>query len=544
MKFLLLLAALMASSSFAHAADKADCGTIVVPTGIGISSGADITSFNPLLSNSLYNAMSAALMYPGLIWINGHTLQIDWSRSLASSVISPDNGTTYDVTLRPWHWSDGVAVTTADIAYTYKLIEQLGDTYAGYGAGGMPDIIKSLNIISPAKFQVVLTHQVNPQWFIYNGLGQLLPLPVHSWGRYSLDQIFQAQSTPKFFKVVDGPLEAARLDVGLDLVMVPNPEYAGPKLHFDRLIFKFLESDGATLQAVESNDLDMADAPIALWDAVQHLPGIHLVSLTPALSYNETELNLRNPNVAFFRDARVRDAIADAIDEPEMIRVIDHGMGVADYGPVPPQPPTFLSPQAGAGHYPVGYDPAKSRALLRQAGFAPGPDGIMRKDGLRLSFTYLSPSGDEMIEQMTEMVQNYLAQVGIQMKVREMAFNQMNALLNNPTADWQAAGLGESATGYPTGEDLFGTHSFENSGGYSDATMDKLIADSTDKPGLVGLYAYEDYASAQQPVIFMEGQDITMLVRNRIQGAKNFVDPAYNYYPDALYCVAGGGAAK
>jgi len=535
---LILLCGFAGLAQPAMAAEKGDCGTIVVPTGIGISSGSDITSFNPLLADSLYNAGAAYMLYLQLIWINGRTGEIDWSRSLASAVSSPDNGTTYNVTLRPWHWSDGVPVTTADIAYTFKLMKELGSTYVGYGAGGMPDIIKSFNIISPTQFQVVLTRRVNPTWYIYNGLGQLMPLPAHSWGRHTLNEIYQSQSTPAFFNVVDGPLMAKRLDIGLDLVMVPNPAYEGPKLHLTKLIFKFLESDGATLQAVESNDIDMANAPIALWNAVQHLPGIHLVSLAPALSYNETQLNLKNPDVAFFKDVRVRDAIADAINQPEMIQLIDHGLGVAIYGPVPPEPPTFLSPEMRAGHYPVGYDPQESRNLLRQAGYTPGPDGIMQKNGKKLEFNYLSLTGDAMIEQMTEMMQGYLAKVGIRMNVREVEFNQMIALLTNPNAKWQAAGLGQSVAGYPTGEDLFGTNSFENSGGYSNPLMDKLIADSTDKPGLGGLFAYENFASAQQPVIFMEVGNVSMLVRNRIHGAENFIDPAYNYYPDQLYCTA------
>jgi peptide/nickel transport system substrate-binding protein len=185
MKYLVVLLPLIVLGPVAHA-DQDDCGTIVVPTGIGISSGADITSFNPLIADSLYNAAAANLMYQGLIWINGHTEEIDWSRSLASAISSPDNGTTYNVTLRPWHWSDGVPVTTADVAYTFRLIKALGTTYSGFGAGGMPNIIKSLNIINATQFQVVLKRRVNPTWYIYNGLEQLLPLPAHSWGRHTL----------------------------------------------------------------------------------------------------------------------------------------------------------------------------------------------------------------------------------------------------------------------------------------------------------------------------------------------------------------------
>ena len=289
----------------------------------------------------MYNQQAAGLLFQPLIWLNANTAQIDWSRSIASSVTTPDNGTTYDVTLRPWHWSDGVPVTTADVAYAFKLIKAFGTTYAGYGAGGMPGIVKSLEILSPTQFRVVLTHQVNPTWFIYNGLGQLQPLPEHSWGKYTTNQIFQGQSSPSFFNVVDGPLKAERLDVGLDLVLVPNPTYDGPKLHFDRLIFKFLESDDAALQGIEAGELDMANVPLALWAGVQRLPGLKLTTLPPEGDYNEIALNFRNPAVSFFRDVRVRDAMADAIDQAEMVNLIDHGLGVQIWGPIVPVPQPF-----------------------------------------------------------------------------------------------------------------------------------------------------------------------------------------------------------
>ncbi len=331
-RFLAVLLALMLVAQAARADAPRNCGTIVIPTGIGVSSGADITSFNPLLVNSLYNQQAAGLMYLGLIWVNGNTGQIDWSRSLASSITSPDNGTTYDVTLRDWHWSDGEPVTTADIAYTFGLIKALGTNYVGYGAGGMPDIVKALRMISPTQFQVVLKHPVNVSWFTYNGLGQLLPLPAHSWGKYTLDQIWQNQSSPEFFNVVDGPLFAKRLDIGLDLVMVPNLNFEGPKPHFDRLVFKFLESDGAAIQGLEAGDLDMANVPDALWNAVQHLPDVSIVTLPPDESFNEIVMNMKNPNVPFFRDVRVRDAMADAIDQEGMVKLIDHGAGEVIYG--------------------------------------------------------------------------------------------------------------------------------------------------------------------------------------------------------------------
>ncbi|MBB5373839.1 ABC transporter substrate-binding protein [Acidocella aromatica] len=537
MKRLRALALACGLACSAAPAAAQECGTIVIPTGIGISGGADITSFNPLLANSLYNTAAAGMMFQGLIWVSGRTLQIDWSRSLASSITTPDNGQTYDVKLRPWHWSDGVPVTTEDVAYTFSLIKSLGPSYAGYGAGGMPDIVQSFTVISPSEFRVVLKHPVNPQWYIFNGLALLLPLPKHAWSKYTLDEIFQNQSQPGFFQVVDGPLRPERLDIGLDLIMTPNPNWEGPPLHFSRLVWKFVEGDGAALQQVESGDLDLANAPMDLWKAVQNLPGIRLINLPPGLSFHEIQLNLRNTDVAFFRDVRVRQAMADAIDQQEMIALIDHGQGEEIRSPVPPNPPTYLPPAMRAGQYPVEYDPQKALALLQEAGFTRGPDGIMQKNGVRLSFTYLSLSGGAVSAQTTVMLQSYLAKIGIEVKVRQIEFNQLVALLNNPHSDWEAAGLGETVGVYPSGEELFGTGAFANAGGYSDPKMDQLIAESTDKPGLQGLYDYATYASEQQPVIFMPVGSTSILARARVQGVENFVDPAYNYYPDALYCT-------
>ncbi len=521
-----------------------DCGTLIIPTGLGVASGADITGINPLLVNSTYNAQAAGLIFQPLFWVNGNSLQIDWSRSIASAVTSPDNGTTFDVKMRPWVWSDGVPVTSADVAYTWKLIQAYGPTYSGYGAGGMPDLVKALNVVGPEEFQVVLKHQVNPQWFIMDGLGQLLPLPAHVWGTYSSDEIYEHQSDVSFFQVVDGPLVPQALKIGQDMVFVPNPKWPGGKLNFSKLILKFVESDGQTVQQLESGELDMINVPMGLWNAVQHLPGTQIVTLAPALGYNEIELNLRNPKVAFLQDVRVREAMEDAIDQKGMIQLINHGLGEEHWGPVAPVPPTFLTPDMKAGHYPVSYDPAHALELLKEAGYARGPDGIMQKDGQRLSFTQLNLTGDAMIEQMTVTTQAYLKRIGIEMKVRDIEFNQMLALLNNPHADWEAAGLGESAVAYPTGEDLFKTGSFENSGGYSDPTMDKLIDESTNKPGLQGLYDYETYASAQQPVILQETASIALLVNSRIKGAADFIDPLYNYYPENLSCTMPEGEVQ
>jgi peptide/nickel transport system substrate-binding protein len=521
----------------ARAADPQGCGVVVVPPGIGIAPSEDVTSLNPLFVDSIYNQQAAWLLYPELVWVNRFH-QIDWPRSLASAITSPDGGRTYQITLRPWHWSDGVPLSSNDVAYTLRLIRQLGETWPGYGTGGMPYIIQSLKVTDAKHFTVVLTHRANAEWFIYDGLTQLTPLPEHVWGKYSIDQQEQLQSTPAFFNVVDGPLKIAKLEVGQDAVFVPNPAYDGPKMHFSRLVFRFLESDGIGLQDVESGDLDMTNLPFSLWGAAAHLPGIHQVVMDPQENWYFISINFRNPAVAFFRDVRVRQAMADAIDQRQLSTLVYHNQGIQIYGPVPPDPPDFLSPAMKAGHYPVGYNIAKARSLLMAAGFRPGRDGIMVKDGKKLAFDYLIQSGDTESELVTNMLADEFRAAGIELKVQEMEFNQLIARIDGPPDGWESAYIYMNLSPYPSGEGLFQTGAFQNNGAYSDKTMDRLIDASVNQPGLAGLYAYEDYTAAQQPVVFVGGQKITVLARNRIHGIKAFLDPVGQYAPEQLYCTA------
>jgi peptide/nickel transport system substrate-binding protein len=532
-----LLAAALGLATPALAADPQNCGTIVIPPGIGAGAGADITSFNPMLVNSLYNAEAANLMFMQLLWIApDHTA--DYARSLIAAIATPDQGTTYQITLRDWHWSDGVPVTAADVLYTFNLAKSLGDAWPALGTGGMPDIIKSFTIQDPTHFTIILNRQVNPTWFTLNALPTLQPVPAHIWSRYTTDGIWQNQSSPAFFRVVDGPLYVTKLVVGQDAEFLPNPNYEGPPLHFTRLVLKFMNSEDAELQAVESHDLDMANLPFPLFNMAQHLPGLHVVTLPPLYGWNELIPNMGNTSSAFFGDVRIRQAMADAISQKQIINLAMAGHGDEIHSAIPVEPPTFLSPQALAGHYPTGYDPAKARALLGQAGYTAGPDGILQKSGQRLSFTLLVPAGQTLRIEIAETIQQNLHDVGIEMKVHQIEFNQMLALMVGARQSWQAILLGTTLPAYPSGEGSFNTGGFYNDNGYANPQMDADISASTDKPGLAGLLAYEDFTAEQQPVIFLPEEKYTILARNGIHGIETFISPISLWLPDALYCTA------
>ena len=509
-----------------------NCGTVIT------EANNDITSFSPLYANDLGNGRAAQLLFQPLVWVNRYG-QVDSARSLAAKIeISPDT-TGYIITLRPWHWSDGVTVTAGDIVYDWRMIQTLGTAYPGYGTGGIPGEIKSVTALDLAHVRILLTQPVNPLWFVDNGLSQIVPLPAHAWAALPLDKLYQTQSDPGFFTVVDGPMKIQRLDVGLDAVFVPNSSYDGPQPHLTRLVLNFVHSDGAAVQQVAAGDLDFAPVPMELYGAVQHLPGLHLELLSPVSFWYYLSLNLQNPHVAFFGDVRVRQAMQDALNQKAMIGLVFHGFGNEVYTPIPPVDANMLAPSLAQGDAPVGYDPAKARALLAAAGYTPGPEGILQKNGEKLEFTALMSSDSTEEAEMVVMMQAQLRAVGIGMKLRQIAFGQMMQEMQTAPQAWEAAQLGTMLNPYPSGEEMFETGAGENNGGYSDPQMDRLIEASIGKPGLSGLYDYEIYAAAQQPVIFLATEDHLDLVSNRIHGVDGFSDGGL-LAPDALYCTKGG----
>jgi peptide/nickel transport system substrate-binding protein len=537
MMFRAALLALLLTATPAFAEQKGDCGTIVLPTGIGETSSDDLTSFNPLFVETAYNQEAAWSLYPNLLWINRFS-QIDWSRSLASAVTTTDN-TTFTITLHPLHWSDGVPLVAADVVYYFSLAKQLGTNWTGYGAGGLPYIIQSIKILNQSQFQITTTHPVNPDWFIYNGIGTLTAFPQHAWQNYTLDQMDQLQSTPSFFNVVIGPLKIQKLVFGQYASFVPNPAWDGPKMHFSQLVFKFLRGDGAEMQGVESGNTDAAMLAPSLFNFARKIPNTYIDVLPADAFVNVINLNYQNPADDFFHDVRVRQAMEDSIDQTTMVNLVFHGEADTAYGAVPDDMTAFLSPAMRAGIYPVGYNLAKARALLAAAGYTPGPDGIMQKHGKRLSFSLLEPAGSDAFVAMDEFVQSQFRKAGIEMKIHATDFNQMLALMSGQPLRWDAADSGAPVQNYPSGEGELQTGAFQNFAHYSDPKMDQLIEKNVNNPGLQNLFDYETYVSAQQPLIYYAIQLPTVLVANRLHGMTEFVDPAGQFAPDQLYCTPG-----
>lgn len=196
-------------------------------------------------------------------------------------------------------------------------------------------------------------------------------------------------------------------------------------------------------------------------------PKLELVT-SPSIMQRYISMNVTQKP---FDNPKVREAINYAINRDALVKVAFAGYATPATGVVPPA-------IAYATHYPAWpYDPAKARALLKEAGY---PDGF--------STTLWSSHNHSTAQKVLQFTQQQLAQVGIKVKLTAMDAGQRAAQVEDKgqkesdvrmfytgwsastgEADWALSPLFSTANWPPT---LF------NTAFYSNPQVDKDLADA------------------------------------------------------------------
>jgi ABC-type transport system substrate-binding protein len=121
--------------------------------------------------------------------------------------------------------------------------------------------------------------------------------------------------------------------------------------------------------------------------------------------YSYIGYNMRNP---LFADPRVRRALGMAVNVDEIIKYLLYGEGSQVTGPFP-QNTEWYNPNVK----PLPYDPEGARRLLAQAGWKPGAEGWLVKDGKILEFNLITNSGNPIRKNIMTIVQNAWRKIGV-----------------------------------------------------------------------------------------------------------------------------------
>ncbi|MBV8459682.1 MAG: peptide ABC transporter substrate-binding protein [Candidatus Eremiobacteraeota bacterium] len=302
-------------------------------------------------------------------------------------------------------WQDGAPFTSHDVVFTVSAILNPKNNLQSRNGW---DQIKNVEAVGPYEVRFHLKRIYAPAVASFFSEGGLYPiLPAHLLEQYPDLNRVPFNTNP----VGTGPFKLVRWVHGDHLELAANPLYwrGPPKLQ--HIIFKVIPKETTIVVQLRTHEIDAwFRAPSNLYNEVKRLEPDYRVQLEPSFVYSHMDLNLKNP---LFQDVRVRRAIHYAMNMQDIIDKVTHGVQLpADAE----EPPISWAFNPHVMHYP--FDPAQARALLTQAGWSPGPDGIMTKDGKRLSFNISAAAGGATGEATEQIVQQQLKAVGIDAKIK------------------------------------------------------------------------------------------------------------------------------
>ena len=296
-------------------------------------------------------------------------------------------------------WHDGAPFTSRDPAFTYSAI--MDDATA---SPRKPDFDLILHVDTPDAhtFRVVYRKPYSPaleSWMMSVLPSHLLEGKPQSWW------VTHFNRNP----VGTGPFKFDSWKTNEFIRIVRNPDYfQAPGPWLDAIVYRFMPDQLTLRLAFETRQVDFWSAEP--WTVTTFSGDDRFdIFTSPGNSYNYIGWNLKRP---LFQDPRVRRALAHAVDVPSMVRYILYGHGIQSTGIFTPRM-WFFDPSI----QPFPYDPEKATALLAEAGWSPGPDGILQKDGQRFSFTLITNNGNEIRRDIATLTQDGLRRIGIEVKV-------------------------------------------------------------------------------------------------------------------------------
>ncbi|HEY3248579.1 MAG TPA: peptide ABC transporter substrate-binding protein [bacterium] len=191
-----------------------------------------------------------------------------------------------------------------------------------------------------------------------------------------------------------------------------HPIFGTPTIK--RITWRFIPDTNALVANMLSGAIDaIGTIGISFDQAVQlerQAQGRFKVFFEPGLIWEHIDFNLDNPLLS---DVRVRRAIAHGINREQMTQELFGGKQPVSHTYLPPRHPGYTD---AVQKYP--FDQARARALLQEAGFTAGPDGVLRNAaGQRLTLEIGTTAGNRVREQVEQIIQQNLRQIGIEVTI-------------------------------------------------------------------------------------------------------------------------------
>ncbi len=199
--------------------------------------------------------------------------------------------------------------------------------------------------------------------------------------------------------VFTGPFAVESFETGSTIEMVPNAYYEGAEGRPDVTLRRIADGQSMAL-AFASGELDMGfNLPVETLPMLEAVEG-KIVTFPVAYQY----MMWMNTETPALQDVRVRRAIDMGLNRADLVTAAQAGV---------PATGAFAASFPFAATDPLPYDPAAAAALLDEAGWTLGDDGIRHRDGKPLELVlYAYPQRPDLVT-FQPVVRAALADLGI-----------------------------------------------------------------------------------------------------------------------------------
>lgn len=344
---------------------------------VATTAGPLARNFNPFLPTSVSLADNvASFIYEPLVQWNPFKPQspTPW---LATSWSWSDRDRTLTMNLRKGvRWSDGSPFTSKDVVETFDLIHK----YPAANTNG----VSFASVSAKGPHQVVF-HFAQPSYSeFFNLSANVYIVSAKIWSK--LNPTTYADPDP----VGTGPYELTSFSTQ-GFILTKNAHYwqKGKPVVY-QLRFPSYNGNGPANVAVETGQAQWAGQFVPNIEKVYLSKSRHNHDWSPATSQVYLMANTAKYP---FNILAVRQAVNYALNRPYIAKESEDGQATAQVNAtgILPNESQFVAPQYKNDTF--TYDPAKAKAILRQAGWTPGPGGVLQKGGKPLSFTLMENSG-------------------------------------------------------------------------------------------------------------------------------------------------------
>ncbi len=381
-------------------------------------------------------------------------------------------------------WHDGKPFTSHDFKFGWEVHHHpefpLRDRL-------VPDLIEKVE--TPDERTIVIHWKA-----LYNEAHAIQKQQLRAWPRHILQDAFQSGDIKALTRhpywnrqfVGMGPYRLLDWGGATQIEVEANSYYALGRPKIDRVTYRVVEDSNTALSAVLAGEADLAlrntisfDGALILkeqWEA----KGLGTVVIRPV---DHRWLNLSGTN-PLFKDARVKRALLHAIDREALVKSIFKGLVPVVHFPMSPFRKAFKRADAVATKY--EYNPERAKQLLAEAGWKPGPDGVLvNARGERMEFEFRAETGRREDEQAQAVIIDYWKKIGVRCQIKNLPQKILTS--EEHRNRWPGAMLGGMnlvveewaerfhSAGTPTPENRWSTESVTHwRNAQADAIMDEL----------------------------------------------------------------------